>query len=68
MIKETLTLITEWTRENHISKETLFDMMDDNGDGKVDENEIVEFFTKVKCVQGVTATKVRYLHKFLDSD
>lgn len=46
VIKQTLAGVTAFASERKLTKELLFDMMDANGDGKIEEDEMVDFFTK----------------------
>lgn len=42
--------------------------MDFNGDGKIDEREMVEFFSKTNVIQGISQTHVKFLFNYLDSN
>jgi Ca2+-binding EF-hand superfamily protein len=50
-----------------LTKEQLFDMMDSNGDGNVDMEEMIKWF-RDKQVKGVMAAHVKALFGFLDAD
>jgi Ca2+-binding EF-hand superfamily protein len=51
-----------------LGKEQLFELMDADGDGKIDEQEMVNFFTKDRVLKGITVTMIRNLFAYLDSN
>ena len=61
-INGTINKIERYLEENKITKEQLFELMDDTGDGFVEEHEMINFFTVVRPVRGINIPQVKELY------
>lgn len=67
-IKAILKKFSDYMIDNQVSKESLFEELDRNGDGRVALNELISFTQNNQLLEGVPTQDVEILFSFLDTN